>query len=59
MHEQDRRQEFLGPEVHYIIFINLPKFAIIAIAGPGPCPIQVQSESVRESLRITKTWTRG
>ena len=27
---------------------------IIAIAGPGPCPVQVQSESVRESLRISE-----
>ena len=27
---------------------------IFAIAGPGPCPVQVQSESVRESLRISE-----
>ena len=25
-----------------------------AITGPGPCPVQVQSESVRESLRISE-----
>ena len=26
----------------------------IAIAGPGPCPVQVHSKSVRESLRISE-----
>ena len=27
---------------------------LIAIAGPGPCPVPVQSKSVRESLRISE-----